>query len=67
MNGKGDPGYRVTSKFVCESAIALTGDLNNLPGGEGYGGILTPASAFGDVLIERLRNAGISFTGPITP
>ena len=66
MHGKGDPGYRVTSKFVCESAIALTGDLNELPGGEGYGGILTPASAFGKVLVERLRNSGISFEGPVT-
>ena len=66
MHGKGDPGYRVTSKFVCESAIALTGDLDKLPGGEGYGGILTPASAFGEVLVERLVKSGITFEGPLS-
>ena len=30
MHGKGDPGYRVTSKFVCESALALIHDEENL-------------------------------------
>jgi len=31
-----------------------------LPGGQRRGGILTPATGLGDVLIERLRNAGMT-------
>jgi short subunit dehydrogenase-like uncharacterized protein len=61
MAGSGDPGYKVTSKFVCESALSLLGDHANLPGGLGYGGILTSSSGLGYVLIDRLKNVGISF------
>ena len=61
MKGSGDPGYKVTSKFVCESALSLLGDQRNLPGGSDYGGILTPSSGLGHVLIDRLKNAGIVF------
>jgi len=61
MAGSGDPGYKVTSKFVCESALSLLGDHANLPGGLGYGGILTSSSGLGGVLIDRLKNVGISF------
>ena len=65
MSAKGDPGYRVTSMLVSECALCLIKDIDSLPGGEGYGGVLTSASGLGDVLINRLRNAGISFKGPI--
>ena len=61
MSGQGDPGYKVTSKLVCESALSLLGDASNLPGGHKYGGILTVSSGLGDVLISRLQKAGISF------
>ena len=61
MKGSGDPGYKVTSKFVCESALSLLGDQRNLPGGSDYGGILTSSSGLGHVLIDRLKNAGIVF------
>ena len=61
MKGDGDPGYKVTSKFVCESALALLGNHENLPGGSGYGGILTSSSGLGNVLIGRLKNVGITF------
>ena len=61
MKGSGDPGYKVTSKFVCESALSLLGDHTNLPGGDGYGGILTSSSGLGDVLINRLQKTGILF------
>ena len=61
MSGQGDPGYKLTSKFVCESALSLLGDASNLPGGQNYGGILTVSSGLGDVLISRLQRAGISF------
>jgi len=65
MHGKGDPGYRVTSKFVCESALALIHDEENLPGGKDYGGLLTPASGLGQPLIDRLSKSGVFFEGPL--
>jgi len=65
MHGKGDPGYRVTSKFVCESALTLIHSEDDLPGGKEYGGLLTPASGLGQPLIERLSKAGIFFEGPL--
>jgi short subunit dehydrogenase-like uncharacterized protein len=61
MSGSGDPGYKVTSKLVCEGALSLLGDHNNLPGGANYGGILTASSGLGGVLIDRLEKAGITF------
>jgi short subunit dehydrogenase-like uncharacterized protein len=57
--GLGDPGNRATTRFVCEAAIALAGDVGTLPGGAGAGGVLTPATALGAVLAERLAAAGI--------
>ncbi len=59
--GKGDPGYKLTSLFVCESALSLLGDKSNLPGKDKYGGVLTPASGLGDVLLKRLIKVGICF------
>ena len=61
MFGKGDPGYKVTSKFVAECALSLLEDPETLPGGSDYGGILTSASGLGNVLVERLKNADIHF------
>ena len=34
-------------------------DFERLPGGVARGGILTPATGLGDVLVERLRQAGM--------
>ena len=65
MHAKGDPGYKVTSKLVSECALCLVKDIDSLPGGQEYGGVLTSASGLGDALIERLINAGISFEGPL--
>lgn len=56
---RGDPGNRATIKFVCESALCLAVDFDRLPGGAQRGGILTPATGLGDVLVERLRQAGM--------
>ncbi len=56
---KGDPGNRATVRFVCESALALALDGDRLPGGPSRGGVLTPATGLGQVLAERLRNAGV--------
>jgi short subunit dehydrogenase-like uncharacterized protein len=54
----GDPGNRATTVFVCESALALAVDGDTLPGGPARGGVLTPATGLGDVLVGRLRKAG---------
>lgn len=58
--GQGDPGNRATTRFVCEAALALACDLPKLPGGARHGGVLTPASGLGDVLVRRLRSAGMT-------
>ena len=65
MHGKGDPGYKVTSKLVSECALCLIEDIEELPGGRGYGGLLTSASGLGHSLISRLTKAGIDFNGPL--
>ena len=57
---KGDPGNRATVKFLCESALCLALNKDDLPGGQQRGGILTPATGLGDVLAERLRKAGMT-------
>jgi len=58
----GDPGNRATVKFLCESALALAVDRERLPA---RAGILTPATALGDVLVERLRHAGVDIECPL--
>jgi short subunit dehydrogenase-like uncharacterized protein len=60
MADRGDPGNRATTKFVCEAALALALDTGCLPGGAAFGGVLTPATAFGHVLAARLRAAGMT-------
>lgn len=57
---QGDPGNRATTKMLCESALALALQLDDLPGGRRLGGVLTPASGLGDVLVQRLRLAGMT-------
>lgn len=58
---QGDPGNRATTKMVCESALCLALQPDALPGGRARGGVLTPASGLGDVLLGRLRVAGMTF------
>jgi short subunit dehydrogenase-like uncharacterized protein len=58
--GKGDPGNRATTKFICEAAMALALQLPDLPGGTRGGGVLTPASGLGIVLAQRLIAAGMT-------
>lgn len=57
--GQGDPGNRATTTFVCESALALATQPQALPGGGRGGGVLTPASGLGRVLVQRLMAAGM--------
>jgi short subunit dehydrogenase-like uncharacterized protein len=56
--GKGDPGYAATAVMLGESALALALDGDRLPD---RAGSLTPATALGDVLAERLRAAGHTY------
>jgi len=58
--GRGDPGNRATTIFVCEAALALAGDARRLPGGAKRGGVLTPATALGLPYAKRLTAAGIT-------
>ncbi len=58
--GQGDPGNRATTKFVCESALALALQQQALPGGARAGGVLTPTSALGKVLAQRLLAQGMT-------
>ncbi|WP_168582990.1 saccharopine dehydrogenase family protein [Gephyromycinifex aptenodytis] len=53
-----DPGYDGTAVMIGEAALALVLDELALPRRHG---VLTPATAFGDVLIERLTAQGFSF------
>jgi short subunit dehydrogenase-like uncharacterized protein len=55
----GDPGYGETAKMLAESALCLALDGEKLP--QHYG-IVPSAAAMGQVLLERLRVVGISFT-----
>ena len=61
----GDPGNRATTVFLCESALALATDAVSLPGGPSRGGVLTPATGLGDVLVRRLRKAGTRIEIPL--
>jgi len=60
IRDQGDPGNRATVKFVCESALSLALQADDLPGGQARGGILTPATGLGDVLAHRLKQAGMT-------
>ncbi|GAG91041.1 unnamed protein product, partial [marine sediment metagenome] len=53
-----DPGYGSTAIMLSESAVCLAFDGAEL---KSDGGILTPASAMGMRLVERLRKAGMTF------
>jgi short subunit dehydrogenase-like uncharacterized protein len=57
---KGDPGNRATTKMVCEAALCLALQFDELPGGAKNGGLLTPATGLGEVLLTRLRAAGMT-------
>ncbi|WP_330172681.1 saccharopine dehydrogenase NADP-binding domain-containing protein [Streptomyces sp. NBC_01498] len=52
----GDPGYDETAKILAESALSLAFD--DLPRTAGQ---VTPVTAMGDALLERLRAAGMTF------
>jgi short subunit dehydrogenase-like uncharacterized protein len=57
VKAKGDPGYAATAVLFGESALCLALE-DDLPGGPG---VLTPATAMGTALVERLKAAGHTF------
>ncbi|KAH9485646.1 Putative trans-acting enoyl reductase [Psilocybe cubensis] len=73
IKGKGDPGYLLTAIMISESALCFLlppvsesskiqpgkiGNIHSLPPLAQKGGVLTPVTAFGDVLIQRLEESG---------
>lgn len=56
VKGRLDPGYGATAAMLAEAAVCLALDAAKLPAG---GGVLTPASAMGPVLRERLNARGV--------
>lgn len=57
ITGDRDPGYGSTSKMLSECAVCLAKDQL-----ASSGGVLTPAAAMGDALLQRLQdNAGLRF------
>jgi short subunit dehydrogenase-like uncharacterized protein len=60
FRAQGDPGYAATAVMLGESALTLAFDRDALPPSDG--GVLTPATAMGDALVDRLRAAGLTIT-----
>ena len=56
---QGDPGYAATSVMLGQSGLALAVDGDRCAT---EGGVLTPAVAMGDVLVERLRSQGFELS-----
>jgi len=57
MEQRGDPGYKATSVLLGECGLALAFDRDKLPD---LHGVLTPAAAMGDALLDRFPAAGVS-------
>ncbi len=58
VSGTGDPGYAATAVMLAESGLCLAEDTERLPV---RFGCLTPATALGGALVERLRAAGHTY------
>jgi short subunit dehydrogenase-like uncharacterized protein len=54
----GDPGYKATAVMLGEAGLSLALDRDRLPDAAG---VLTPATALGEVLTDRLRAAGHTY------
>ncbi len=54
----GDPANRVTVLCVCENALALVCNPDELPA---RAGVLTPSTGIGNALVTRLRNREFTF------
>ena len=58
ISAPGDPGYAATAVMLGQSALCLAQDGDRLPE---RAGVLTPATAMGDALVDRLRAAGHTY------
>jgi short subunit dehydrogenase-like uncharacterized protein len=58
VEAQGDPGYGATRVMLAEAGLCLALDQERLPD---RAGVLTPSTAMGDALVERLRAAGQTF------
>ena len=61
---QGDPGYAATSLMLAEVVLFLASGSPDLPD---TAGVLTPATALGMPMIERLRAAGMTFEAGLAP
>eukprot|EP01097_Dermamoeba_algensis_P006863 TRINITY_DN4280_c0_g1_i1.p1 TRINITY_DN4280_c0_g1~~TRINITY_DN4280_c0_g1_i1.p1 ORF type:complete len:447 (-),score=117.86 TRINITY_DN4280_c0_g1_i1:76-1374(-) len=59
LKGKKDPGYGLTSRMVSESALCFVLNRDKL---SPLSGFLTPASAFGHTLVDRLNSSPSELT-----
>lgn len=57
MSQQGDPGYKATAVLLGECGLALALDRDRL---SDLRGVLTPAAAMGDALLDRFPAAGVS-------
>lgn len=57
VEAEGDPGYKATALMLGEAGLCLALDGERLPR---RAGVLTPATAMGMPLVERLRGAGMT-------
>jgi short subunit dehydrogenase-like uncharacterized protein len=55
ISAEGDPGYRATAVMLSQAGLCLAFDGDQLPPAAG---VLTPATAMGEPLIERLTAVG---------
>jgi len=65
FKGEGEFAYYATARMTSEAALAILLNFDELPYRKtgGGGGILTPATALGDVLIRRLESfAGVNIS-----
>jgi short subunit dehydrogenase-like uncharacterized protein len=58
VSAQGDPGYKATAVMLGEAGLCLALDRERSPQ---RAGVLTPATAMGMPLVERLRAAGFRF------
>jgi short subunit dehydrogenase-like uncharacterized protein len=58
ITASGDPGYKATAVMLGEAGICLARDVDRTPE---VAGVLTPATAMGGVLMDRLRAAGHTY------
>lgn len=59
VEADGHPGYKSTATMIGEAALAMSDPDSGVPDGAGF---LTPATALGLGVLDRLGHAGVRFT-----